>query len=64
MFIEWEEWEGLVCYATLKQRTCIDNSSGVIFVFLNKNMFWVLIRSALPRQGASDEYPQQVFVEN
>ena len=28
--------------------------------FLHKNMLWLLIRSAL---GASNEYPQHVFVE-
>ena len=55
VFISW-----IHIILTLPQRPI----KGVIrkyFSYLHVNMLWVLIRSAYPRRGASNEFPQHMF---
>ena len=40
-------------------------STGVNIIFLipaQKHKFWVLVRTASPRRGGSNEYPQSMFL--
>ena len=40
------------------QTKCVD----IFSYFSTKHMLWILIRSALPRQGTSNEYPLRMFL--
>ena len=42
-------------------KALLANSTDIFFLSFHENMLWVLIGSASPRRGTSNEYPQHMF---